>query len=696
MSFDKKISQYGQFILIAVLMAVVAMMMFPVPKGVLDFLLVLNIVGSLCILLVAIFIFDPMKFSSFSTLLLITTLFRLGLNLSSTRLILSEGEAGAIITTFGHFVVRGNLWVGVVMFFVLMIIQFMVISKGSERVAEVAARFTLDALPGKQMSIDADLRAGLLTNEEAKFKRAELIKESKLYGSLDGGMKFVKGDTLAGFMIALINGLGGLLVGVFQRGLTLSQSAHLYTILSIGEALVAQIPALLISLSAGLIVTRVTSVTEENNLGNEVGAQILAQPRALLVTAFLAFVLGLIPGFPSSLFWLVAFILAGVSLTLEYKQRDRLRAEVSVASHRVSHGNIKVSLGQAEPLVLVLAQNLYDHFLQADRWRLCLNELFPELKKRLTQDLGVVFPDLKIQLNDRLLSHQYRIQIYEIPVDEGSLSPEHCGIKNYSSESLSLIKQESEKTSETFHGTPILLLQINRQRDLQNLGVKALAPEDFLLVHLARVLRENAAEFVGIQEVKNTLLQMELQYPELVREVVPRLISINKLTDVIKRLVEEGVPIKDFRLILEILSGAQPDLKDAVDLTEIVRIGMKRVISYRYTQGSHKLSCFTLDPVFEELISNSMSRQGGDRYLSLPSDQTQEIVTAIRRAYQSHGVSVRNTVILTQVECRRTLRKILESELPGVSVLSYQEIAATVTIESRDTIGFSTTPFSPG
>lgn len=696
MSFDKKFAQYGQLVLIVVLMAVVAMMMFPIPKGILDFLLVINIVGALSILLVAISISDPIKLSSFSTLLLISTLFRLGLNLSSTRLILSEGEAGAIITTFGHFVVRGNLLVGVVMFFVLMIVQFMVISKGSERVAEVAARFTLDALPGKQMSIDADLRAGLLTNEETKFKRAELIKESKLYGSLDGAMKFVKGDTLAGFVIALVNGVGGLLVGVFQRGLTLSEAAHLYTILSIGEALVAQISALLISLSAGFIVTRVTSVTEENNLGNELGAQILAQPRALLVTAGLAFGLGFIPGFPSALFWLVSVILAGVSLTIEYKNRDLQRAKISVASHRVSYGNPKIGLGQAEPLVLELGQDLYDHFLTDDRWRLCLNELFPELKQRLTQDLGVVFPDLKIQVNDKFLPHHYRVKIYEIPVDEGFLSPEHCGIKNYSSESLNLIRQESEKTSETFHGTPVLLLQIQRQRELQNLGMKAMAPEDFLLMHLARVLKENAAEFIGIQEVKNTLSQLELKYPELVREVVPRLISINKLTDVIKRLVEEGIPAKDLRLILEILSGAQPDTKDAVDLTEIVRIGMKRVISHRYTRGSQKLVCFTLDSALEETLSKALSRQGGERYLSLSPEQTKDIVATIRRAYQSHGVSVRDTVILTQVECRRTLRKIIELELPGASVLSYPEIAANVTIESRDTIGLSTVEAETG
>lgn len=689
MSFHKSFSQYGQFLLIAVLMAVVAMMMFPIPKGVLDFLLVINIVGALSILLVAIFISDPMKLSSFSTLLLITTLFRLGLNLSSTRLILSEGEAGAIITTFGHFVVRGNLLVGVVMFFVLMIIQFMVISKGSERVAEVAARFTLDALPGKQMSIDADLRAGLIANTEAQFKRAELIKESKLYGSLDGAMKFVKGDTLAGFIIALVNGVGGLLVGVLQRDLTLSQATHLYTILSIGEALVAQIPALLISLSAGFIVTRVASVGEDNNLGSELGEQLLAQPKALLVAAGLSFVLGFIPGFPSAWFWLVAVILAGVSLAIEYKNRERLRAEVSVASHRVSHDGPKTCFGQAEPLLLELGPDLYDHFLQDDRWRQCLNELFPELRKRLTQDLGVVFPDLKIQINDRLLPQRYRIQIYEIPVDEGFLSPEHCGIKNYSSESLYLIRQESEKTSETFHGTPVLLLQIQRQRELQNLGMKAMAPEDLLLMHLARVLKENAAEFIGIQEVKNTLSQLELKYPELVREVVPRLISINKLTDVIKRLVEEGVPAKDFRLILEILSGAQPDTKEAVDLTEIVRMGMKRVISHRTTRGSGKLACFTLDPALEEMLSSALSRQGGERYLSLSPEQTQDILTTIRKTYQSHKVSVRDTVILTQVECRRTLRKILETELPGVSVLSYQEIAANVTIESRDTIGFA-------
>lgn len=679
-------AKHGQVILIGVIVAVLALMIIPMPTMMLDFLLALNIVGALTILMVSISITEPMKLSSFPTLLLICTLFRLGLNVSSTRLILSQGEAGQIIKTFGNFVTGGNLLVGVVIFIVLLIIQFLVVAKGSERVAEVAARFTLDALPGKQMSIDADLRAGLITSEIAAQKRKDLIKESRLYGSMDGAMKFVKGDTIAGFVITFINILGGWIIGVCQRGLDISFAAKQYTVLTVGDGLVAQIPALLISLSAGFIVTRVTDPDSDNTLGGEIGKQIFVQPVALLIVSAMSFVLAFVPGFPSALFFLISVGLGTFCMVLIWRSRKDAQELDSINQHRLEIGSESTDLGHASPLLLELGKDMYEKLLQDDRWRVCLNELFPKLKSHLSHRMGIPFPDLKISVNEDMPPEEYIIKIYEIPVDEGFLSPEYCVVRDYDHSLLELELKETEKTAQTVHGTPVMLLQLERQHELRQKGIKVLSPEEMLLLHLARTLKKYASEFVGIQEVRDILNHVELRHPELMREVIPRMLTVHKLTDIIKRLVEESIPVKDFRLILETLSGTNPENKSPVDLTELVRMGLRRVISHRHVNAQNSLSCFLLDPEIEEEISQHIQKNGNESFLTLPPDKLETISRAIGLTYKSHRVAENEVVILTQVELRRYVRKIIESDLPDVAVLSFQELDPKIIIDQRDTI----------
>jgi len=640
-------SRYGQIALISLIMVVVGLMIMPMEPSLLDILLALNITGALLVLMMAISITHPMKLASFPSLLLLCTLFRLGLNISSTRLILSRGDAGEIIRTFGHFVTSGNLIVGIIIFLVLMIVQFIVVSKGAERVAEVAARFTLDALPGKQMSIDADLRAGMISSEEAALRRNGLIKESKLYGSMDGAMKFVKGDAIAGFVITFINIVAGLIMGVFQRGLSIDVAAKQYTILTVGDGLVSQIPALLVSIAAGFIVTRVADDKNNQSLGNEIGQQVFVQPFTVLIVSVMSLFLGFVPGFPFILFLFIAISLAVLAFVIIWQKKQYYLQRDSVESYLLDTDYEGCELGYARPLLLELSQKLYAEFLRDESWRACFNDLFPKIQTKISQRLGVSIPDLRITVNSDLNSNRYDIKIYEIPVEEGFLSIESCLVRD------------------------------------EDLGL-----EEILLKHLAKIIIKHASEFIGIQEVKDILTNVENHHPELVREVVPRLVTVQKFTDIIKRLVEEGVSVKDFRIILETLTVVHPEDKSTVDLTELVRIGLKRQITYKHTGNSGRLDCFGLDPEIEDEVCQGIKKSGQDYYLTLPPEKLESIKEAVSLTYQNHQTIPRRTVLLTQPEVRRYVRKIIETEMPDVSVLSYQELEPHVVIEQRDTISW--------
>lgn len=621
--------------------------MFPICPGALDVFIILNIMGTLMILIVSVFISHPMELYSFPTLLLITTLFRLSLNVSSTRLILSYAEAGKIIEAFGQIMTNGHVLVGVVIFLVLMIIQFIVVTKGSERVAEVAARFTLDALPGKQMSIDADLRAGMIHAQEAAMRRMHLIKESKFYGSMDGAMKFVKGDVIAGFCITFINILGGLSLGVFERGMDIAVAAKHYTLLTIGDGLVSQIPALLVSLSAGFIVTRVTAEDNGKPLGGEIGIQFFLQPIALLVVAGLCLIIGVIPGFPSRIFFFFSSGLGVFSLFLILNSRLQ-KKELKYSDQNHLDPNSKSSFtGFPVPLLLELSPKLFHKISQGEKWPYCLNEIYPKLKTHISHQIGVPIPDLKIAMGHNMESEKYAIQIYEIPVEIGEIQPDDM------------------------------------------LDQKKKSPEEILLRNLAKAIIKNVGEFVGIQEVRDILTGLEKHYPDLVREVVPRLITLNKLTDVVKRLVDEQIPVTDFRLILEILSGIQPEDKNCVDLTELIRMGLKRIITYKYASFNSHLSCFGLDPEIEAEIEAQIQKTGSDCYLHLSPQRIQQISSVIGVAYKIHTANEKDVVILTHSGIRRYVKKIIETDLPDVAVLSYQELDASVRINLKDTISLS-------
>lgn len=675
------LAQYGNLALVAGIGCVLAMMMIPIPPLILDFLLAVSVIGSLTLLLLAISIVNNLKFASFPTLLLLITLFRLGLNLSSTRLILSHGYAGHIIQTFGNFATSGNLVVGLVMFLILTVIQFVVIAKGAERVAEVAARFTLDALPGRQMSIDADLRAGMIGQEEAKELREDLQRQSSLYGAMDGAMKFVKGDAVAGILIVVINLLGGLGIGVLQRGLSLADAARSYSMLTIGDGLVSQIPALLVSITAGIIVTRVSNSREEHSLGKDIGLQIFSHPHVLLAAAGLSLLIGLIPGFPFALFFLVAAVLAGLGLSLLSSLRKKALEPMPVEEYVVyPEREMAEHVGQALPLVLEVGPELYEVFQADPRWTFCFGTLYPKLQMHLTQEMGVVFPELKWSLNPQMRnSHRYRIRIYDVPVDHGLVNPAHCAlIGRQARDAEGLAPPES---GETVHGTPIQLYQLRDKPLLARQGIAAFGPEEMVLRHVARLLKKHAGDFVGIQEVHHLVGIVEKNYPELVRQVVPKQISVQKLTEVVKRLVEEGVPIKDFRLILETLSGAQPDDKDPIALTEQVRIGLKRTLSFLHSGEDKRLAAYTLAPEIEAELLGAIRRNGQECYLVLPPERMKYLAQLFKNTLAAARRERRPAVILATTDVRRYVRKLIEQHLPHQAVLSFAELDPQVVVQ---------------
>lgn len=674
-------TKYGNLLLITAISSVLLMMVVPLPPGLLDFFLAINIMVSVTLVVLAVFMTEPMKLASFPTLLLITTLFRLGLNLSSTRLILSTGDAGHIIETFGRFATGGNLLVGFIMFIILTLIQFIVISKGSERVAEVAARFTLDALPGKQMSIDADLRAGLLTQEEAKVQRESLHRESKLYGSMDGAMKFVKGDAIAGLLITVINLLGGVVTGCLIQEMELAEAAYRYSILTIGDSLVSQIPSFLVSMTAGFIVTRVHDSKHPIALGTDILQQVTSQPQALLVAGGLSFLMGLIPGMPTMAFWALAAILSISGAAIILMAKKILQAPPALESYLISpekwaHHPINLAV----PLSIEVGPEIYRVFGQDPRWVRCFDKLYPRLKLHLTHRQGVMFPDIKISICTTLTSsNRYRIKIYEVPVDEGLLTPQACSYIGPSGQFEDL--ESPATTSETVHGTKLLQWHLDQQKNLDQKGIPTFGPEEMLLRQLAKTLVKHASEFIGIQEVRHMLTLVEGEFADLVREVVPKMMSIQKLTDIVKRLVEEEVSIKDFRLILQILANSQPEGKDPVTLTEMIRIGLKRHITYKYSRGN-QLAVVTLDPEIEDEISKSIHKNGTECYLAMEPRRMELMMEAFKNTFDTQAIDPATCVILTNLEIRRYLKKMLESVFPNLPVLSYQELDPQVSLKS--------------
>ncbi len=678
--------KYADIGLAAVVVMIVGMMIVPLPPFILDMLIAVNLTGAVTLLLVAIYVSEALKIATFPTLLLLTTLFRLAIEVSATRLILIKADAGHLINAFGNFVVAGNLVVGVVIFFILTIIQFIVISKGSERVAEVGARFTLDAMPGKQMSIDAELRAGHIDHNEARRRRAMLSRESQFFGSMDGAMKFVKGDAIAGIIVLLVNIIGGLIIGIVMRGMDAGQAAHTYTILTIGEGLVAQIPALIISTGAGIIVTRVASEEEGGHLGSDIGSQILGQPKALAISATMLLLLALVPGMPSLTFVILSGLLWTVAWRLMRADKAKAapapgaRAEATPgapagAEKKPAGGKNEPPSPVLTPIALELSTALGNAFNSDGQGGRFVKELLPLLRERVFNEFGIPLPAVRVRPGITSLgANGYAIRLQEVVMGKGELLV-GGGMALETPERLSELGFRTQPGTMPEGGQSAWILPADMPR-AKAAGVNTLGPEEVVIRHLFHLVRRYGYEFIGIQETQVLIDGLERTHPALVREVVPKLVTPVLLTDVLKRLAEEGVSLRGLREILGALAEWAPAERDPVALTEHVRAALRRQITAKYTGPSGALPVYLLDPMIEETIRESIHKTATGSYLALEPQLSRDILAAVGRT-----ITAGNAVILTSAEIRRYVKRLVESEFPNMPVLSYQELSAETQLQ---------------
>ena len=686
--FLHAITQRHDVLLASLLVSIVFMMILPLPTELVDVLIGTSMGIAVILLMLAVYISSAGEFYAFPAVLLLSTLFRLALSITTTRLVLLQADAGAIIDTFGNFVVAGNLVVGMVIFLIITIVQFLVITKGAERVAEVSARFSLDAMPGKQMSIDGDMRAGVIDMDEARRRREKVEKESQLYGSMDGAMKFVKGDAIAGLIIIAVNLVGGLIIGMTQRGLSIEEAMHVYSILTIGDGLVAQIPALLIAMTAGIIVTRV-STEESENLASDISQQFGAQPKALLVAGALMVAFSLIPGFPTITFLALAALTGGIGLLLlrasSKRKAEQGESQVSsiltpVSTEASSEAEVDAQLrGEQEitlgaPLLVDISASLQEHLDMR-----ALNREAAKVRRALYLDLGVPFPGVHVRFNENLPQRAYAILLQEIPVAKGDLRPGYVLYADHIRQ-LDILGFPSERGDPFLPNIATVWIEDQYTASLREASMSFMELHKVLSFHLAYVMRRYAEEFIGIQETYNLFERLQPTFPDLIKEA-QRVLPINRTTEIFKRLVGEDISIRNVRSILESLVEWGQQEKDVVMLTEYVRGDLRRYISYKYSSDQNVLSAYLLDEDLEETVRGGIRQTSSGNYLALNPPVTQRLVSQTKSLVGDITRLEHKPVIVTAMDIRRYVRKIIEIELYDLAVLSFQELTQEVTVQ---------------
>lgn len=665
---------------LAAVILIVLMMVIPLPPGVLDFLIFLNISLSLLILLVAMNTREPLEFAIFPSLLLLTTLFRLGLNVSTTRAILTDANAGKVVHTFGSFVIGGQPVVGFIVFLILVVIQFVVITKGAERVAEVAARFTLDAMPGKQMAIDADLNAGLITEAEARQRREKIDREADFYGAMDGASKFVKGDAIAGIVIFLINILGGFIIGMAIHGMPFTEALHTYTLLSVGDGLVSQIPALLISTATGIIVTRAAS---DGNLGQDVLRQILAYPKLLYVVAATIFALGLLT--PIGL--LTALPIAGLLALGGWRIRraaegpeteeTAVERQAEREAERLRSAESVQQLLYVDPIEFEFGYGLIPLADTAQGGDLLDRVVM--IRRQLALELGIIVPVVRIRDNIQLKPNEYVIKIRGNVVARGELMPDHYLAMSPGVDDPRVVGIE---TTEPAFGLPALWIDEAMKETAEQAGYTVVDPPSVVATHLTEVLKRHAHELLGRQETKALLDAVKEHAPAVVEELVPNVLSVGEIQRVLVKLLRERVSIRNLVTILETLADYGRYTKDPDILTEHVRQALSRQITRQHVQPGEPLVVATLDPETEKRIAESVQQTEYGSYVALDPEATQRFYRSVNEAVNQLLQSGRQPILLTAPGVRPYVRQLVERILPDVPVLSYAELEPNVEVRS--------------
>ena len=672
------IQKYSDVIIAVTLVMIVIMMIIPLPTALLDVLICLNITIALVVVMSAIYNEEALDLSVFPSLLLVTTLFRLALNISATRLILIGGYAGEVITAFGNFVVGGNPVVGFIMFIILVIINFIVITKGSERVAEVSARFTLDAMPGKQMAIDADLNQGAITDAEAKVRREKIQREADFFGAMDGASKFVKGDAIAAIVIMLINIGGGFVIGMLQRDMGAVEALNTYTLLTVGEGLVSQIPALLISTATGIIVTRAAS---EGNLGNDIVKQLFNNERIFFINTGVLTALAIVPGLPGIPFFILAVICGFIGYSLHRKTTSTEEDE-ELAAGRESQAKAEatrpeniVSLLQVDPMELEIGYSLIP-LVDTGQGGDLLDRIVM-IRRQCALELGLVVPTIRIRDNIQIKPNSYIIKLKGMEIASGELMLDHFLAMN----SGTVFEEvPGIETTEPAFGLPALWIPESTREQAELNGYTVVDAVSVLATHLTEIIKQHASEILGRQETQNLIDNLEKSHKSLVQEVVPELLGVGEIQKVLAYLLDERISIRDMATIMEVLADYARVTKDPEILTEYVRHAMARQISAQVVQGN-VLACITLDPALENKIVGGVQRTEHGSYVNLDPDSMRKMIASLNGEIEKLANMGYPPVVLTSPAVRLYFRKLIARSVSGVTIVSHAEINQSVEIQ---------------
>jgi flagellar biosynthesis protein FlhA len=687
MSLDsvRRLLRHTDLLAAVAVVMVVTMLVVPLPSALLDLLITLNISAALTIVVATMYLGKALDFAAFPSLLLLTTMFRLAINVSVTRLILTTGDAGSVVKAFGEFVVGGNVVVGLVIFLILIVIQFVVVTNGAGRVAEVGARFTLDAMPGKQMAIDADLNAGLITDEQARNRRSEIAQEADFYGAMDGASKFVKGDAMAAVIITAINLIGGIVVGVAQRGLSFTEATHQFSLLTVGDGLAAQIPALLISVATGIIVTRATS---DKDLGSDIASQILRQRKAPLVAASVIGLFALVPGLPKLPFLAIAAIFGAIGWSVRHglpgeedaaanallpapgagDQQTAGARESEEALERLSVDSLELAVGFG--LVPLVDGSSGGNLLR----RVSM------IRRQIAGELGIVIPAVRIHDELGLESHEYIFKVRGSEVARARIMPGHLLAMDPGDAGPGL---QGIPTTEPTYGLPAVWVHSSDRAEAEALGYTVVDAESMIVTHLTETIRTHASELLTRQDVKTLLDRLKETNAAVVDEIVPEALSLGEIQRVLRSLLAEGVPVRDLGTIMEAIGDKARITRDTGLLTEYARQALGRAITAPHLDERLCLQAITLDPAIEQEVATSITQTTDGEYLAIDPPRAQAIVGALRAQVENASArGTRNPVLLCSARVRRHLRRLIAQAQPHLPVCSYNEIAPGVNVET--------------
>ncbi|POT60133.1 EscV/YscV/HrcV family type III secretion system export apparatus protein [Citrobacter amalonaticus] len=680
-----KLSQRPELFLVILMVVILAMLIIPLPTWLIDILLAVNISISILLFIGTFYIQRVLEFSALPSVLLITTLFRLALSISTSRMILIQADAGHIINTFGNFVIAGDIIVGLIIFSIITLFQFIVITKGSERVAEVCARFSLDAMPGKQMSIDADLRAGTIAPEEAQQRRSILEKESQLFGALDGTMKFIKGDAIAGIVIIFVNFLGGISIGMGRLGMSFSDATDIYTILTIGDALVAQIPALLISIGTGFVITRVSE--DGKNLGNNIIEQIFSRDFVLLVTGVITLLMGMLPGFPLTVFFTLSLLFFGLYGYRAYKRKAEQQLAAGNTSFMApfsrSQGEEDGSdsefleldnvLPETLPILILVPQEIFNEKK--------VKSLTGMLKRDFYVNFGIQLPDIRINAMAGDRSDGVNLLINEVLASEFAIAFGYSKILQWNSAIEMMDVDIKVFTSSNIQSHWVKNEDLPK---LQALNLMTRTAENELSLCVQSIISQNIAEFFGIQETKNILDKMEALYPELLKETY-RHATVQRVAEVFQRLLKEKISVRNMKVVLEALALWAGKERDTILLVEHVRGALARYISDKFAVNNH-LSVLLLSPETESRIRKGIRNTSTGSFINLDPEDNEYVMNAFNQGIQSINYPLKEIVVLAAVDIRRYARRLLDAQYPELEVLSFGEISDSVKINVVKTL----------